>query len=492
MRTRIPRASLVLIALLAACTQLKQTPQTTVPVTPDAQSPATDAVDLTDPPGFPSPSPTPTPTPAPTPTPLPRITVVSPTDASDFAAASLDITFTVAPPEGRTIAEATVSYDGTLLTTITGAGPTFKIEGWNPNVANNKAAEPDTTPVKAGSHKLTFTATDDGGAVGRFDMTFEKPLKILSWAEITAMPAPTSHAIAFNDGSFPPSFLNLWGSMDGVETSLVPRTQIFGFNPSGDGSWTEIRITGTAVPRGAYGAAMHPGGTVAYLVGGKVGTQDVRTVDVFSPLRKVAEQSTLQMANARRDPAVVYHDDFLYAIGGKAGDSAIYSVERVAIGEDGNPKSAWEARADLQNARAGANAVLQGKEIWVFGGGFKPVEAYDIAKNEWRFLTDKDNRIVGSPEGWANSLMVPVGNRLFFFGGTREDGQAVETIYEFSPRTKSWRTVGQLPDLEGIEAVDRPETRMSGFFHDGSFYLMGGKSVPDGKVGAKVFRAETL
>lgn len=493
MRRRIPRSSMLLAALLAAaCTQLKEVPAPTVPVTPGGQPAASDATDIPDPPAFPSSAPTATPTPAPTPTPLPKVTLVSPEETSDFTADDVDITFTATPPDGAKIVEATVSYDGEVIAKLEGPGPTFKVENWNPNQANNLAEEPDAEPVKAGSHKLSFTATDDRGGVGRFELNFEKPLKLLGWQEITAMPAATSHAIAFTDGAFPPSFFNVWGSLDGIESSLVPRTQVFSFNPAGQGSWTQISVTGTAIPRGGYGATMHPGGTVAYLVGGRVGSQDMRTVDVFSPLRKVAEQSAIQMATARRDAAVVYHDDFLYAIGGKAGDSPLYAVERVAIGSDGNPTGVWGARANLQNARAGATAVVQGKEIWVFGGGFRPIEAYDIAKDEWRFLTDKQNRIVGCPEGWANSLMIPVGGRLFFFGGTREDGQAVETIYEFAPRTKTWRTVGALPTIEGLDAADRPETRMSGFFHDGEFYLMGGVSVPENKVGAKVFRAETL
>lgn len=487
----IPRLSILLaLSLGLGCTQLKAVSTTPVGTASTSPSP-TPSDDLIPLPSA-SPSATPTPTPTPTPVPVSKITLVTPQATDDLAADSIDISFTVTPPQGRKVASATVSYDNTVIGTLTGEGPAFRLENWNPNVVNNFGDEPDTTAVKSGDHSLTITAKDDKGTESRLVFPFKKPLKILSWTEVARMPAPTSHAKVFNDGAFPPSFLHVWGSQDGIETSVIPRGQVFSFNPAGNGAWTEVRITGTGLPRAAFGTTMHPSGTLAYLVGGKIAGQDVRSIDVLSPLRKVVEQSTSAMTTARRDPAVAIVDNFVYAIGGTAGTSPLYSVERVKLATDGNPTGSFEAKADLQNARSGAVAHVQGKEIWVFGGGFRPIEVYDTVKNEWRFLTNSQNQTVGSPEGWANSLMLPVGDRLFFFGGTREDGQAVDQIYEFAPKTKSWRTVGPLPTIENLAPADRPETRMSGFFLDGAFYLIGGISVPEGKVGDRVFKGETL
>lgn len=493
MRRRIPRLSMLLVAVFAAaCTQLKQTPQPTVPVTPVGQSPASDAAEIPDPPAFPSTAPTATPTPAATPAPTPRLAVVTPEDTADFTAEALDITFTAMAPEGAAIASATVSYDGRVLATFEGPGPTFKLERWNPNVANNMAEEPDTTPVKAGTHKLTFTATDDQGGVGKLDMSFEKPLKLLGWEESTAMPGPTSHMGPVADGASPPAFITLWGSVDGVESAVIPRTQSYSFNPAGEGSWTTINVTGTAQPRAAYGLALHPGAALAYLVGGRLGAQDVASLDVFSPLRKVAEATTQPLGLPRRDPAVVFLGDHLYAIGGQSNGTILYAVERVKIDADGYPAGAWETRANLQNARTGATAVVQNKEIWVFGGGFRPIEIYDAAKDEWRFMTNSQDQTISSPESWAYSTMIEANKRLYFFGGVKEDGTPIENVHEFNPKTKTWRLAGTLPEIEDLPATERPEARMAGFFHDGSFYLVGGMAVEENRTVQRVFKVKTL
>jgi hypothetical protein len=482
-------ALLLAFTLGMGCTRLKPVPTPSATVTPtSSEDPSADG----SPPGFASPSPTPEP-PTPTPDELPVITLLGPGNGQDFAAQAIDITFNVAAPNGRKITNVSVQYDGAVLAAIEGEGPTFKVSGWNPNVVNNLLEKPDLTPVASGDHTLTLLAKDDKNFVGKLEFAFRKPLRINAWTELTSMPGATSHFGAFGDGAQPPGYVTLWGSVDGFDNTVFPRNQVFAFNPGGAGAWTEVKINGSSVPRAAYGWALHPSGQLAYIIGGRTGVQDLRTVEVYSALRKVAEQSLSVMTNARRDAAAVYtSDNFLYAIGGSAGATPIYSVERIEIGQDGNPKGDWKSMADTLNARAGATAVQQGKEIWVFGGGFRPIETYDPAANKWSFLTGPDGTVIGTPEAWANSLMVPVGDRLYFFGGTKEDGQPVTSIYEFSPNSKAWRAVGPLPTSDTIPAEEIANTRMGGFFLGDSFYLIGGQSLPSKRVTKRVFKASTL
>lgn len=487
-RNTLRLSFLFTLAVAMGCTRLKAV--TTADASPSpspSASASTDALAT-----FPSPSPTPVP-PSPTPVPTPQITLAAPGTGQDFTASSVDISFTAQAPAGRKIASATVLYNGNLLTTIKGEGPLFKVQGWNPNVANNLQDKPDTTPVPHGDKTLTILATDDNDQTGKLEFAFRKPLEITGWSEMTAMPGPTSHFAIFGDGAQPPAFVSLWGSVDGIESTVFPRQNAFTFNPGGAGSWTTGQLNGSSIPRAGYGWALHSNGQIAYIVGGRTGQQDLRTLDVFSPLRKVAEQSLSVMTNARRDAAAVFTaDNYLYAIGGKSGDTPMYSVERVQIGSDGNPVGDWTPMADTQNARAGATAIQQGKQIWVFGGGFRPIETYDPDANSWSFLTGPDGTVIGTPEAWSNSLMVPMGDRVYFFGGEKEDGTPVGNIYEFNPAARSWRTVGPLPSSNVIPAAEIGSTRLGGFFLADSFYIMGGQSLPGRAVTQRVFKGTTL
>lgn len=473
---------------LVSCVQLK--PTTGVDTAGIVPSPSPSTGDQPTPAPFASATATPTAAPTPTPVPPPTLTLTSPGATTDFTASGVDIDFTAVPASGRTIASATVAYDGTILKTFKGPGTSFSLPGWNPNEANSVAATPDTTPVGFGDHKLTLKAVDDAGHLGSLDFAFHKPLKITGWDEETDLPAPTSHAQIFSDGASPPSFLNLWGSVDGNLDNATPRKDVYSFSAVGNGVWTSVAVNGTAVARAAYGACSYPNGAVDYLVGGRLGTQDLRELDVFTPLRGVAEQSSAVLATARHDPAVAYANGNLYVIGGTAGTQALYSVERVPIGSDLNPSGDFTAVSNTLNAVSGATAAVINGKIWLFGGGFKAIETYDTSKDAWTMLTDANGTVIGTPEGWSNSAMVAADGRYYFFGGTRQDGQAETEIWEFNPTTFAWRDLGPLPTFKDVTDNQRAETRMSAFFNDNHFYLVGGVSVPDGTVSQKVFRAD--
>ncbi len=480
-------ALITLLVTFGGCTRLKEVPAPATSVVP-AGSPAPD--DATPVP-FPSVT-TPPPSPTPTPVPGPAITILEPTAATDFSGTAVDIVFTATPAAGRKLKDAKILYDGRELAAFEGEGPSFRLDDWDPNVQNSKAEPPLTEPVRTGNHTLTLVATDELGGEGKVEVGIFKQLKLTGWTELTAMPNPTSHHAVFSDGAVPPSFVSIWGSVDGIETTVIPRPNVYGFSPVGEGQWTTLTINGNSAPRAGYAGAVHPSGQLFYLIGGRTAAQDLRSVDVYAPLRKVAEQSLVSLGVARTDAAAAFAGDALYVMGGRSAGAAIYSVERVAIGKDGNPDGEFKAMADMQNARVGANALVQGNEIWLFGGGHRPIEVYDTAANTWRFLTDPTGQTIGTPEAWSHALMTPVGDRVYFFGGEKEDGQATDRIYEFNPTTKSWRDMGPMPSITGEDPETRPLTRVAGFFHDAAFYLIGGQTVPGRKTSARVFKGATL
>jgi N-acetylneuraminic acid mutarotase len=475
---------------LIGCTQLKTVPSALLSPIPspspgESEAPSDDPASA-DPSASPSPSESPSPAVV-----APKVTLTGPTANSDFTGTSLDIIFNVEVAEGRKVVDARISYDSEVLATYNANAATYRLDKWNPQVLNS--ASNNTTAAKFGDHTLSVVVKDDKGTEGKAELKFYKPLRLGTWTAITDLPGPLAHAQAFSDGAFPSGYLLPWGIATDPLEPVTAATGAYDFNPSGDGSWTKVALTGTSAPRAAYGSTVHPtsAGKV-YLIGGRSGASDLRTIELFSPLTRQAEQSLASMTNARQKPAAAIVDNVLYVFGGRRATTALTSVERVKLDTTGAPSGTFEAMADAPTARVGGHAIAVGKEIWLIGGGFKAIEVYDTTKNEWKGLQNAAGATIGTPETWSDALMIPASGRYYFFGGVKEDGNAVTSIQEFDPTAKTWRRLGDLPAVTGVTDAERPEAAMSGCYDNGAFYLMGGLSLPDKTLSKKVFRAPAL
>jgi Galactose oxidase, central domain len=477
------------VAMLG-CTQLKTVPAATL--TP-APAPSEDQATLpsTDPGASPSAEASPSPSPSPSPDPAPTVTLTSPLATSDFTATAIDVVFSVALAAGRRVVDARITYDGKVLATFNQNAATYRLDKWNPNQVNSAGG--DTSPARFGDHTLAVTVKDDKGQEGKAELKFYKPLRLGAWKEAPAMPNPRAFFMAFSDAAFPPAYMAPWGVATEPLDPMTVANTAYTFNPAGDGSWTVTTLSGTSAPRAAYGAAVHPTAAgMVYMVGGRNGTQDQRTVELFSPLTKHAERSLAALTSERSKPAVAILDDFLYVFGGQRGTAGLNSVERVKLDSSGEPLGTFEAMADCPTKRVGGHAVVVGKEIWLVGGGFKPIEVYDPAKNEWKTLTTAGGAVIGAPEAWTDALMIPVSGRYYFFGGAKEDGQPVNRIHEFEPTSKTWRDLGAMPTITGLADADRPDAALAGCYENGHFYLMGGVTLPEQKLSNKVLKGEAL
>ncbi|MEB3284258.1 MAG: kelch repeat-containing protein [Candidatus Sericytochromatia bacterium] len=474
-----------------ACTQLKSgsvASASAVPLNP-AASIDPDATPVP----FPSEAP-PAATPAPTPTPEPRITLLEPASTTDFSRNSISFAFTADTVDSRPIVRARILFDGRELALLDGPGPLFRLENWNPNVENSLSDPPLLTQVPSGDHTIIIEATDTEKRTGRVEVKFFKPIKLVEWQEMASMPLPTSHHQMMPDNAEPPAFVSLWGSVDGVENPILPRNQAFSFVPGERSTWSTIALTGTGIPRAGYAVAPHPGGQFQYIVGGRRENSDTGVVDLHSPLRKVAERlETVGLIAPRTDACAAVVNEHLYVFGGRQGGQTLNSTERIELKrEDGLPVGTFVERAASLNARAGAYSYVQGNEVWLIGGGHRPIEVYDTVKDTWRLLTDSSGRSIGTPETWSFAATVEVAGRIFFFGGIRDDGTPTERIYEFNPGQKLWRDLGALPVVEGEPVGRRPISRMAAIYHGGYFYLAGGLTYPDRRSSDRVFRVKTL
>jgi len=474
---RARRLAVILVLLTWACTQ----PRGGVPTTVQSAGSA-GATPLLD-----SPAPTASGSQTVSPNPVPPVLkLVAPTVRDDFTRLLLTVTFSVSTEANQPIKGAEIYYDGVLVKSFEGPGPVYSWDEWNPNQINASGKPADAQSVGPGTHTLRLVALSVSGLQGSLEWTFNKPLRLGAWEPMAAAPVVLSHTHVYPDSASPPTIFSLWGSVDGIDTTVQPRRQNYAFNPAGQGAWTEARFTGTSVPRALYTSCAHPSGQLVYVIGGRTGATDLRTVDVVAPLRRVAEASLVPLLVARREASVVYMQNALYIMGGVSGSLGLYDVERISLGRDGYPIGDAKRMASLVNARYGANAHVFGGRIYVFGGGYRPIEVYDPATDAWRFLTQTDGTTVATPEAWRNSLMIPVGDRLYFFGGEKEDGQPVDRIFEFNPGTNIWRDWGPLP-----RAQDQPsgQTRLAGCFLGDTFYLIGGQSLPERRLSAQVFKS---
>jgi hypothetical protein len=471
---------------LLGCTQLRPVTNTGVGITGSpvpSPSPFPSFVP------FPSPSPTPTPPPTPTPVPSPQIVLSAPTASQDFTATGVPITYTVTPAVGRSIAGTSVSYDGSVLQTSSGSGPQYVINGWDPNQADSVASPANAMPMPKGPHTLTITATDNLGGTSTLSFPFSKEPKIVNWAQLPDMPGPVSHAQAFSDGAQPPSFVTVWGSQDGNGQNVTARPGAFSFNPAGQGAWSTLSLNGQATPSAEYGAAVDPSTGWVYLMGGRQGTQDLNAFSIFTPLSNQISTLGALLNTARHDLAGAVVNGALYAIGGSVGNVPSYAVERIQLGSAGGT---WQVMSNLLNARTGATAAPMNGQIWVFGGGFRPVEVYNPTSNQWSYLKNTAGQTIATPFAWYNSLMLTINNNLFFFGGTTQDGQPVTHAYLFDTTALSWTDEGPLPQIPGVSPQNIPTTRLQGFATNGHVYLVGGISVPVGQVSAHVFMGNLL
>ena len=113
-----------------------------------------------------------------------------------------------------------------------------------------------------------------------------------------------------------------------------------------------------------------------------------------------------------------------------------------------NPaKNTWRRIAPIPDARGGASAVWDGRDVLVVGGSpggttlLRSALAYNPATNQWR-------RLAPMPSGRFGTAAVWTGTRLLLWdGGGSPDGSAVarRNGFAYDPATNRWATLPAAP-----------------------------------------------
>jgi N-acetylneuraminic acid mutarotase len=239
--------------------------------------------------------------------------------------------------------------------------------------------------------------------------------------------------------------------------------------------WTEGAPMPT--PRNCPGAALGPDGKI-YVIGGQVMRHALDTVEAYE-IKSDTWTRCRPMPTARTDPSIVPAKGadgliHLFAIGGRdfrAPGNGLPTVEAYDPTTD-----TWTMMAPMPTHRhAQTEALGPDGLIYIIGGAnhdhanfLDSVEVYDPIKNVWSASEPLPYQVECA---MATSTTCPGGEVLVFGGWRTPDKIESHTACAFSPRTKTWRPLRDIPTARAAGAAVSISTP------DGSIHvcLIGGK-----------------
>jgi hypothetical protein len=474
--------------LLTNCTQPKGGDNVVLAETP---LPSTTATPIPKPSATLAPLPLPSVTPAPIP---PRIILNNPQVEDDFSQEALTVSFTVTPNKDRTLTSVTVTYNGGLVQSFSSPRTTdFKIENFNPNknYQNPVVGQPvpGATPLPLNTtdsklQLLTITALDDLGQSANYDFRFERPIKLGDWKTEKDFPVAIYRGLTLSDAGLPSIYWHMGGQSD----NNTYRNTAYNFV---DGQFIDIPfVTPTKFRSYSSGVTLDKG-RYFFLMGGEDAAGLSDSIERVNPLAKSTETLTTKLTHPVKKASSMIIDNYLYLFGGENLDNTLDTFERIGVTRDGTLQGTWETLALPQYRRSQAHLWLRGSEIWVIGGGFRPIEIYSPSQNKWRFFQKANSEVVSTPEVLTHSLGLAVQDRYWLIGGERSDRSGNPLMYELEPRSGNWRTLGKLsytPTIQPpVPAVMIPTIGLGGFVKNNKLYVYGGKDPITNVVSKQVY-----
>lgn len=180
-------------------------------------------------------------------------------------------------------------------------------------------------------------------------------------------------------------------------------------------------------------------------------------------------QELPDMPDGKWEPATAVIDDKLYILGGYA--EGVKSSKRADIFD---PKDgSWTRIQDLPSANGHANAVLDGRTIWL-AGGFKDGYPDHIIQEVWSYDLDLDRFIAAPllPEKRGGGGLGLLGRKLHYVGGLKPDRDTdaedhwVFDLDEWAEGSAQWTNAAPMPV---------PRNQFSAVVFQGELYTIGGQ-----------------
>jgi serine/threonine protein kinase/N-acetylneuraminic acid mutarotase len=343
-------------------------------------------------------------------------------------------------------------------------------EGYDPAIDSWKGGEDLPVGVQ---HAMSVTWQDTPVVLGGWRTEGTNPTvatdqvwRVVNsrWTELPPLMQPRAAAAA----AVVDDRIIVTGGVD-ADGALLGTTEIF------DGSsWKP----GAPIPTPRQMLAAASDGELVYTVGGTNGTSDLTTVETYDPATD--KWATMPgLPQGRSDFGVAVNDARLVAVGGKSAGQVLKSVAALDL-----TTATWADLPEMGSARHGLAVASVGKTVYAIGGSSgvddsqvtSSAEALKLAPRRpqpaaaWRALPD-------APTARLMSAWTVLDDEIWIAGGMRE-GETLETVESYDPRTGVWQKRPPLPI---------PLHHAAGATYRGEMVVIGGTTDSIADASNKVF-----
>lgn len=348
----------------------------------------------------------------------------------------------------RPIADARVARDAVAATQADGTIWIFgglgadgrvsgRHEGYDPAIDSWKSGEDLPVPVQ---HAMAVTWRENPVVLGGWrtegndaKIATDRVWRVVNsrWTELPPLLQPRAAGAAAVVGDR----IVVTGGVDSAG-KLLTTTEVF------DGtSWrlgAPIRT-----PRQMLSAASDD--KLVYAMGGTTGTADLATVEAYDPAADTWTNLP-EIPEPRSDFGIAATDERLVVVGGASGGQVLKSVLAFDLST-----TTWSGLPDMGTARHGMAVAAVGNRVYAIGGSTgvgddKITASAETLKlparqpqpaAEWRVLPD-------APTPRLMMAWTVLDDKIWIAGGIRE-GETLDTVESFDPRTEDWQPQPSLP-----------------------------------------------
>jgi serine/threonine protein kinase/N-acetylneuraminic acid mutarotase len=379
----------------------------------------------------------------------------------------------IADAPAATYASAATEADGTIWI-FGGMGADNRLlgghEGYDPAIDSWKSGDDLPVPVQ---HAMSVTWQDTPVVVGGWrtegadsKVATDRVWRVVNsrWTELPPLLQPRAAAAAAVVGDR----IIVTGGV-GADDKPLATTEIF------DGTSWKL---GAPIPTARQLAGAASDGKLVYVLGGSTGAADVATVEAYDPATDT--WTTLpEMPGRRSDLGVAYADGRLVAVGGMSGGQPSKSVVALDL-----MTQSWSGLPDLGTARHGMAVAGVGKTVYAIGGSTGPGDSQITASAEALRLAPRKPQPAPAwqslPDAPTARLMMAwtvQDGKIWVAGGIRE-GETLQTVESFDPKTGVWQTQPPLPV---------PLHHATGATYRGEVVVIGGATDQIAEASNKVF-----